>query len=85
MKSMEIGIFTNRDRHHADPRPGETEFSRTNFRTSSSYVWRTFFWPGKRLRYDGTPYVLPPAAADESWIPLPEESLDDLGAMYPAQ
>lgn len=31
-------------------------------------IWRTFIWPGKRLRYDGAPFELPPAAEDESWF-----------------
>ena len=46
-----------------------------------AYLIRTFFWPGKRLRYDGAPYVLAPPIVDESWIPHPEESLDALGAV----
>jgi fatty acid desaturase len=28
-------------------------------RSLVAYLWRTFVWPGKRLRYDGTPVVLP--------------------------
>jgi fatty acid desaturase len=38
-----------------------------------AYCWRTFIWPGKRLRYDGTPVVLPAPIADEPWTPAPEE------------
>lgn len=47
------------------------------------YLWKTFFWPGKRMRYDGTPLVLPPAGADEEWIPGPNETPSDvsLGAI----
>lgn len=32
-----------------------------------AYFWRTYIYPGKRLYYDGTPYVLPPAVKDEDW------------------
>ncbi len=49
-----------------------------------AFIFRTFIWPGKRMTYDGKPVVLPPAAPDESWIPKPEETKDDLGAMAPA-
>ena len=38
------------------------------------YAWRTFIWPGKRVRYDGTPVVLPDPVPDESWIPRPDEA-----------
>jgi fatty acid desaturase len=31
-------------------------------------IWRTFVWPGRRLRYDGAPLVLPPPMEDESWF-----------------
>lgn len=33
-----------------------------------AYCFRTFIWPGKRLRFDGTPVVLPDAGPDEDWI-----------------
>jgi fatty acid desaturase len=48
-----------------------------------AYLWRTFIWPGKRERYDGTPLVLEPAGADEEWIPAPTETPRDvsLGAV----
>src|SRR6478752_196474 len=32
------------------------------------YCFRTFFWPGKRLNYDGTAMVLPQEGPDEDWI-----------------
>jgi fatty acid desaturase len=32
------------------------------------YVLRTYFWPGKRTRFDGAPFVLEPAGEDEDWI-----------------
>lgn len=50
----------------------------------AGYIFRTFIWPGKRLRYDGTPLVLPPRAPDREWVPKPEETKDDLGAIAPA-
>ncbi|MFT3771284.1 MAG: fatty acid desaturase [Minicystis sp.] len=45
------------------------------------YLWRTFFWPGKRVDYLGNPLVLPEAGPDEEWIPAPKETPDDLGAV----
>lgn len=47
------------------------------------YLWKTFGWPGKRMRYDGTPLVLPPEGPDEEWIPAPKETPRDvsLGAI----
>ncbi len=45
------------------------------------YLWRTFFWPGRRVQYDGSPFVLAPAVPDEEWIPRPDESTEDLGAI----
>ena len=48
------------------------------------YLWRTFGWPGKRLRYDGAPVVLPPAVPDENWVPNPDETREDLGAIVTA-
>ena len=53
-------------------------------RSLAAYVFRTFIWPGKRMRYDGTPVVLPAEGPDEDWIPAPEDTKDDLGAMAPA-
>lgn len=48
-----------------------------------AYLWRTFGWPGQRLRYDGKPVVLPDEGPDEEWIPSPKETPDDvsLGAI----
>lgn len=48
-----------------------------------AYLWRTFGWPGKRVRYDGAPLVLPEAGKDEEWIPSPKETPTDvsLGAI----
>ena len=35
------------------------------------YMWRAFVWPGKRLRFDGTPVVLPVQRAKrELWTPV---------------
>ncbi|WP_437747825.1 fatty acid desaturase [Sorangium sp. So ce1504] len=50
-----------------------------------AYLFRSFVWPGKRLRYDGAPVVLPPEEPDEEWIPGPKETPSDvsLGAIAP--
>lgn len=48
------------------------------------YAFKTFVLPGKRMNYDGTPFVLPAEGPDEDWIPKPEDTKDDLGAMAPA-
>jgi fatty acid desaturase len=48
------------------------------------YLFTAFVLPGKRVRYDGTPLVLPEEGPDEDWIPTPEQSRDDLGAIAPA-
>lgn len=45
------------------------------------YLFRAFVITGRRKRYDGRPVVLPPVGVDENWIPLPEETPDDLGAV----
>jgi len=46
------------------------------------YLWEAYGWPGKRLRYDGTPLVLDPAVPDEEWFQA-RETFDpsDLGAV----
>lgn len=48
-----------------------------------AYLFRTFGWPGRRVRYDGAPLVLPPEGPDEEWIPGPTETPTDvsLGAI----
>ena len=33
-----------------------------------SYAFKAYIFPGKRMRYDGTPLVLGPPRQDESWI-----------------
>ncbi|MEZ4440688.1 MAG: fatty acid desaturase [Polyangiaceae bacterium] len=60
---------------HIDPRLDEPSLL--------AYVWRAFIWPAKRLRYDGTPLVLPEEGPDEDWIPAPKETPQDvsLGAI----
>ncbi|HEY2512392.1 MAG TPA: fatty acid desaturase [Polyangiaceae bacterium] len=37
-------------------------------RSLTLYVWKTFVWPGKRLRYDGVPVVIPAEGPDEDWL-----------------
>jgi len=45
------------------------------------YLVKTFLFPGRRVRYDGDPVVLPPAAKDEEWIPKSiHAAISDLGA-----
>lgn len=45
---------------HMDPRLAEPSLL--------AYMFRAFIWPGKRLRYDGEPVVLPPRSEDVSWV-----------------
>lgn len=61
---------------HLDPRLDEPSFP--------AYLFRTFIWPGVRRRFDGGAVELPPAQPDENWIPRPEETPLDLGAMTPS-
>ncbi|HQY60225.1 MAG: fatty acid desaturase [Myxococcales bacterium] len=47
------------------------------------YLLRAFVWPGKRVRFDGAPYVVPADGPDENWIPekLPGADLGAEGAI----
>jgi fatty acid desaturase len=45
------------------------------------YLFATFVWPGRRAMFDGRPMVLSPLVPDESWIPEPQQTPGDLGAM----
>jgi hypothetical protein len=38
-------------------------------------------WPGRRRTFDDKQVVLPPPVPDESWIPQPRETPEDLGAV----
>lgn len=58
---------------HIDPRLNEASFG--------GYLWRTFGWPGRRRTFDGRPVELPPAVPDRNWLPSPEETPEDLGAV----
>jgi len=49
-----------------------------------AYITRTFLWPGRRRTYDGKPVVLLAEGPDQDWIPKPDETKEDLGAMAPA-
>ena len=49
-----------------------------------AYIVRTFLWPGRRMTYDDKPFVLRDEGPDENWVPRPEETKEDLGAMAPA-
>ena len=54
-----------------DPRLAEPSFF--------GYIWRAYLWKGgKRLRYDGTPVIVPPKMEDENWIPTPRNMPADL-------
>ncbi len=44
----------------------------------AKWMWRTYGWPGKRLRYDGAPLDLPPAGEDQSWIPAVRDTPVDV-------
>lgn len=61
-------IHAEQVRPHIDPRLDEPSIL--------AYIWKALIWPGKRLRYDGTPVVLPPPMQDVSWVPgadLPDD------------
>ena len=47
------------------------------------YILRTFFFPARRLNYDGSVMHLPDPGPDEDWIPAPNETPKDvsLGAI----
>lgn len=45
------------------------------------FLVTTFIFPAKRRTFDGKPVVLPPDGPDETWIPRPEETPEDLGAV----
>jgi len=45
------------------------------------YLVKTFVWPGRRVTFDGKPVELAPEVPDESWIPEPRETPEDLGAI----
>jgi fatty acid desaturase len=34
-----------------------------------AYLFKAYVWPGRRVRYDGTPVVLGPPRQDEDWLP----------------
>ena len=46
------------------------------------YLFEAYVWPGKRMRYDGAPYVLEPESPDAEWFQA-RETFDpaDLGAV----
>ena len=47
------------------------------------YVLKAFVYPGVRRTFEGQRVELPPAERDEPWIPRPEETPEDLGAIAP--
>ncbi len=52
---------------HIDPRLDQ--------RSLFAYVFKQFIFPGRRMRYDGTPVVLGPPRADEPWVPTLEQGV----------
>lgn len=46
-----------------------------------TYMVRTFLWPGRRQTFDGRRVALPPLTGDDNWVPRPEETPEDLGAV----
>lgn len=58
---------------YIDPRLDEPNFV--------TYIFRTFVWPGRRQMFDGSPVVLPEPSEDANWVPRPEETPEDLGAV----
>jgi hypothetical protein len=47
----------------------------------AAYIFKAFIFPATRRTFDGKPVELPPAGNDENWIPRPEETPEDLGAI----
>ena len=58
---------------HIDPRLDE--------KSMALYLIRAFLFPATRRTFDGRPVELPPPGMDENWIPRPEETPEDLGAV----
>jgi fatty acid desaturase len=54
---------------------------RLEVRFMSLWLVATFLIPGKRKQFDGSSLVLPPDEIDQTWIPRPEETPEDLGAV----
>src|SRR5690606_19034545 len=50
-------------------------------RSLIAYIVRTFLVPGRRVTYEGVPFRPAPPGPDENWIPRPEETPEDLGAV----
>lgn len=46
----------------------------------AAYLFKTFVI-GRRVTYDGKPYMPSPDGGDEEWIPHPRDTPDDLGAV----
>lgn len=65
---------------HADIYHGNID-PRLEERSMFLFLVRTFIFPAKRRTFDGKPVVLPPEGRDENWIPRPEETPEDLGAI----
>lgn len=61
---------------HIDPRLDQTSLV--------AYCFKAYIWPGKRMRYDGTPVVLGPPRQDEPWVRVAVERDEDAEAEYGA-
>lgn len=54
---------------------------RLEIQSMPAYLFRTFAWPGVRQSFDGKPLFVVDPGPDENWIPRPEETPEDLGAV----
>jgi fatty acid desaturase len=43
-----------------------------------AFCFKNYVFPGKRIRYDGKPVVLPPPQPDSPWLPAPNETPEDI-------
>lgn len=47
------------------------------------FIIKNFVVPGRRQTFEGKSVPLPPPGRDENWIPRPEDTPEDLGAVAP--
>lgn len=65
---------------HAELYHGKID-PRLEEKSMALFILKTFVFPAKRRTFDGKRVELPPAGKDENWIPRPEETPEDLGAV----
>ena len=41
-----------------------------DLKSLTAFLWKSCVWPGKRLRFDGKPVIIPKSKKDEDWIEL---------------